>query len=738
MLSAARALWRQAREVPVLGAALRAGDRAWWARTIRRADVVDVEFVRAQLGRPVGVRGAVRRYVRGGFRSGMCLNPLLCERTVSRQLPEDDRVPALYAYLVNERGGLGVSPHWDAAAYDAAHPDAAADPAGAVGHAWRAALRGEPMLLGHGERARAIEGARLLDVARSAARSARAGAPATLHRGESAARGAHRDEPGGPGAFACLLDAREPEYDDAVRVAAHGVDRGLRTVVGITSTGAALPADPVVQASLLSLWCPEATVAILSPAGPADAADELLRDDGAVARQGVLVVRGPGEQLDPTALDRLLDEGATRWTAPLLLAPDGTVASAGVVVHGGRGIHLLAGHPSEDAARLGDAVDVPAPGTVTGAWPIGGRRGGVRVLTATTIVGDRPAAAAAPDLAGPDLDVLLAKAGFAIAGEGPSGPVLLRRAREAVLADGTRVPSLRWALKTAAPAGRAGLAWGDTHFAAGLARALRRAGQEVVVDSYEARDRPSGHLDDVVLVLRGPRRIDPPATGRAARLLWVISHPDEITRQELSRFDTVFAASVPWARRASERFAADIRPLLQCTDRELFRPQGIERGSGIVFVGTARGIARPSVVVPVNAGIPVEVYGPDWRGYIPAANIRAAGIANSALPALYEGAGVVLNDHWPAMQAEGFISNRPYDVVAAGGRVVSDDVEGLEEHFGGAVRTYGTTDELVEMLRGGLDELFPSEAELAAVAARIRAEDSFDARARSLLDAVLG
>ncbi|MDF2506648.1 MAG: hypothetical protein K0Q52_507, partial [Microbacterium sp.] len=136
-----------------------------------------------------------------------------------------------------------------------------------------------------------------------------------------------------------------------------------------------------------------------------------------------------------------------------------------------------------------------------------------------------------------------------------------------------------------------------------------------------------------------------------------------------------------------------------------------------------------------RAGIPIRVYGPDWRGYIPATAIAATGIANSQLPKLYEGAGVVLNDHWPAMRREGFVSNRLYDVVAAGGRAISDDVDGIDEIFGGAVQTFQKPEDLVSLLQGDLDRHFPPTAAVARIAAVVRERDSFDARARTLVSA---
>jgi len=133
----------------------------------------------------------------------------------------------------------------------------------------------------------------------------------------------------------------------------------------------------------------------------------------------------------------------------------------------------------------------------------------------------------------------------------------------------------------------------------------------------------------------------------------------------------------------------------------------------------------------------VEVYGPDWRAFIPASSIVATSLPHSELPGLYESAAVVLNDHWPAMQRAGFIANRPFDVVAAGGRVISDHVDGIDELFEGAVRSWRSVPELIDMLSSDLDAVFPSERTLREISDKVRAEHSFDARAMSLLDAAL-
>lgn len=698
VLSRLRKLWRAARSTPVLRLGVEALDRLWWARVILRADVVDLDFVAAQRGRRISARAAVRRYVRGGFRQGFALNPLFMERTVSRQLSDAERVPALYAYLVNDRAELVTSPNWDAPRLAAEEPAALADLAGPLGFAWRRAHRDGWIAMGGGTTTTRLAWPDLL----AAAIAPIPAAPAP--------------EPAVP-AFVCVLGPDETDPDQALGLAAAAGELGLD--VDVIVTGRSF--DEAAQASILAAWSPRVAVR-RAPLHVATVPRPTVRD-------AATTFRGPGAALSPEAFRDLVRAGATGPTAALWLAPDGTIASAGTVFSGGRAGPLLAGHPVEDARRLGARIPVPALAGPARSWPAGTTPDGPgHTLTTVTVTSAASAAPpAAPDAPDTDVDTLLGPSGLEL-DRWVAGVPRLRRTAVA----GERPQ--RWAIKTAAPAGRAGESWGETHFARGLAAALERLGEQCVIDGRDATDRPSASLDDVVLVLRGPHRIVPPPTG--CRILWIISHPDEITADELDDFDVVFAASAPWARTASGRFGREIEPLLQCTDVRRFHPSGAVRTEEIVFVGTARGIARPVVVEPLRAGIPVRVYGPDWRGYIPASAIAADGIANDRLPGLYERAAVVLNDHWPAMRREGFVSNRLFDVVAAGGRAISDDVAGIEEIFGEAVRTFTDTDELISMLQGDLVALFGPADEMVARGDRIRQEHSFDARAHTLIAAV--
>jgi hypothetical protein len=703
VLSRARILWRRARSVPALRRILEAGDRFWWARTIRRADIVDVDLVAAQ-GHRGSSRSAIRRYVRGGFRTGFSLNPLIMERLVASQLSDVGRVPALYAYLVNDARRLELSVNWDSRGY-CLIPGALEAVGGPLGHAWHdARSSGRVHLTGTvipwQDFSRALTGA--------ARRAAGDPVGALLPIASSTV-------------FVCRIDARE-DAADALRLVEDFAAHGTPVVVAMDGDNA----DQWVSATQLALRFNDVQVT--------RDGEDLLDRVGRAAPDGVMIVRGPAAEIsasDLRALAAVAAEGAI--ASPVWLgAIDGTVVSAGVGYRGGVGFDLLSGHPAEDLQQLDDRLVVPAVRGTTRAIPPGSPS---RSVTLTRAVVRAPASGGpGADRSRPDtmIDDLLAPTGFRVEGWTRGVPLLRRDRGVFTLDDGEVVPRLRWAIKIAAPPGPRGEWWGDTHFARGLAGALRRLGQEVVIDSYAARDRPTGHLDDIWLALRGPEPIHAP--DHVGSILWIISHPDEIRARDVAGYDAVFAASTTWARSASERFHIPITPLQQCTDARLFRPHGVGRSGGLVFVGTARGIARPSIIEPLRAGIPVSVYGPDWSGWIPGDAIKANGIPNVELPELYEGAGAVLNDHWPAMQASGFISNRLYDVVAAGGRVVSDHVTGIDAIFDGAVRTYRDIPELLELVRGNLDDLFPSDPELIRISERVRRDHSFDARARTLLD----
>ncbi|MFB7843337.1 hypothetical protein [Microbacterium sp. NPDC056052] len=711
MLTRLRGLWRAARSLPALSAVLLAADRFWWARTIRRADIVDAEFTSGQLGRPVTDRQAIRAYVGGGFRSGLSLNPLFSERFVSAQLPDSDRVPAMYAYLIADQTEIETTLAWDAPAHARSDRIWSNALGGVLGSAWRTLRSGGAVVLRGGTTVDlgALHAA-ALGLAHHTVRARDSSPRAVLHWWLDG------DDADGEG----LRGALEVLREDHTEGAAEG---GLRLILDVSEA----PRNVRVLARLLALG--DSRIRIVENEG----SDSAEQGSGAV-----VIRRAPGAAITAASIRFLADQARLGPVAPVWISPEGSISSAGVLVEEGHAYRALRGFPREDAAAAGAELLVAALDSPVVA-DIAGDRRPPRTLLGETVLGadvDRaPRAVGDPNEALPGVVPRgLRRAGWTTTEDG-ARPRYDADPGSIALPDGTRVPRLRWAIKTAAPAGPRGESWGETHFARSLAAALERLGQYVAVDSFPALNRASSEYDEVVLCLRGPHPL--PAQDARHRLLWIISHPDEITAEELNGYDRVFAGSTAWARIAAQRFGVPIAPLLQCTDARRFHPSGVRRGDDLVFVGTARGIARPAVVVPVRAGRRMRVYGPDWRGYIPGSAIAGTHLPNDEVPAVYESAGAVLNDHWPAMRREGFISNRLYDVVAAGGRAISDDVEGIAEIFGGAVRQFRDERELLALTDQPLDERFPPDAELAQISERIRREHSFDARARRLVDTIL-
>lgn len=721
-----------------MGPVVRASDRLWWWRTIRRSGLVDAGFYAAQLGwRRMPADLAILHYVGWGFRRGRSINPLFDEVHAGGGLPEVFRVPAMYAYLVSDRPTVQVHPWWDAVA----HARASDSPErGALEAVWD--RPDTTILLAAGAQERRVTVAALRAEALMAARGWRG------HRRSGAAAPGTAER-----TLVRVIQRRDRGY---ARKAAQAARFSL-------SGGAAASIEMVDPDA--SQWVSAALLVSLHPGlrlrrhGRRARWSDVLRAAAGIGG-GTIAVLDPRGDVNDTEVDLLVaraEEG--RAAIPVHRHENGTLVGIGAAATPGarRPTRILGDHPYEDASRLGGRVEVPLltgrsvamPGeALRAALAATGRSDDLEALSPAirdlipfealidiapvldepevAFSSGRPADAASPSRRDdrPAAEELHSRAGFTTvrwgAGRDGSAEPVLRWERPHPTAQ-------RWAIKICSPAGRRGEVWGDTHFAHGLAAALRRRGHEVVIDAFGASRRPTAYLDDVNVVIRGPYRIDPPDTG--VNLEWIISHPDEIGREEISRFDRVFAASEPWSASASARWGMPVEPLLECADVDKFHPRSLPRGDDIVFVGTARGIARPSVVAPIAAGIDVKVYGPDWRPFLPASAITAESIPNDELPARYETASVVLNDQWPAMRREGFIAMRPFDVVAVGGRVISEQVHGIEELFDGAVVTYRDAAHLVELLRTDPAELFPGPERLAEIAAVIRRDHSFDARA---------
>jgi flavodoxin len=318
----------------------------------------------------------------------------------------------------------------------------------------------------------------------------------------------------------------------------------------------------------------------------------------------------------------------------------------------------------------------------------------------------------------------------------------VQKSREALKTDvaNRKRPSdsqnLRWALKTPVPAGPGGQSWGDLYFAQEIAESLKKLGHEARVDLRTDVINSQSADDDVVLVLRGVERIRPQAG--AINLLWVISHPSRISKHELKAFDAVFAASNSWAQKTTQKTGIQVTPLLQATNPEKFNSSfGLsDSGHEVLFVGNTRNEFRQVIKDCIEAGVRPTIYGKDWDRFVSQELIAGEFVNNEEVSSMYRSAGIVLNDHWPDMAREGFYSNRLFDAVASGGRIVSDYVQGVEELFDGAVQTYGPPSELATLCAPENRGQWGTNEEIIARATRIGQVHSFDQRVKELVLAV--
>lgn len=285
----------------------------------------------------------------------------------------------------------------------------------------------------------------------------------------------------------------------------------------------------------------------------------------------------------------------------------------------------------------------------------------------------------------------------------------------------------QWSIVTSAPKGVAGKQWGDYWFATDLAQALVAEGVDAKVISRAGANSEKRNEDDVVLVLRGLRRVIP-SNASATWMLWVISHPELVEPGEAAQYSRAFAASNHWHPGPE---TGEFTPLLQATNASRFTPVTSTEKSGVLFVGSTRGEFRPVVRDALAAGIPLDIYGVGWEKFLSPDQITGEYLPNGELPNAYATSAIVLNDHHREMAELGFLSNRLFDAVAAGARVVSDPAVGISDVFGSSVVTYEGPDALAEIYRDP-DGYFPSDN---PDAERIRTEHDFRARARSLIAA---
>jgi spore maturation protein CgeB/predicted SAM-dependent methyltransferase len=240
------------------------------------------------------------------------------------------------------------------------------------------------------------------------------------------------------------------------------------------------------------------------------------------------------------------------------------------------------------------------------------------------------------------------------------------------------------------------LLWGDHWVKYELAREFRRLGLSVVEKN-----------PDVIIHLFGSPVDAPPE--HTYNMVWLYSHPDMVTTENLRQFDKIFCASPNFTPKLGAMGYTKVETMIPSTSK---RPAKVTIKHDIIFVGNARS-RRPegrSVVHDMDTTLhDFKVWGNLWEHILPGKYYGGRYWDYRRLGALYASARITLTDHHPDMAREGFVSNKIFDILASGGFAISDENAGLEKIFEKAVPQYGSPDHLHELVEFYLSN--PAERE---------------------------
>ena len=234
--------------------------------------------------------------------------------------------------------------------------------------------------------------------------------------------------------------------------------------------------------------------------------------------------------------------------------------------------------------------------------------------------------------------------------------------------------------------------WGDYFFAIALKKSFQRYGFNVFI--HERDDWYDNDVKaDINIVLRGLIEYKP--TFDEINVMWNISHPDMVTPEEYELYDICFISSEKYAIDLNYKVNTPVKPLLQCTDPDVFYPsRQDDLAEDVLFVGITRGVYRQIVKDVMQTDFDVSIYGKCWDEYVDEKYIKGDFIPNSELYKYYSSCKILLNDHWEDMRDWDFPSNRLFDALACGTFVISDKIPSAETLFEGNIVTYDDADDL--------------------------------------------
>lgn len=274
-------------------------------------------------------------------------------------------------------------------------------------------------------------------------------------------------------------------------------------------------------------------------------------------------------------------------------------------------------------------------------------------------------------------------------------------------------------------------AWGDTQFAEGLAKAIRSQPGCNAGLVFRGENVPATQQAAILLRIVGPHLEDP--VPGLPNILWMISPPTLAPTGQLRRYQAIFCGGLALTKRL-ESFGLNVHYLPQATDTAHFHPNRCPSGTvevPLVFVGGyAQRVDRRLVLDAVKEGLEPQIWGPGWKGVIPERLWQGERLGYTEIAQLYARSRIILNSHMSNMAAHGFMSNRSYDALASGAKVISDLVVGFADPELPEIWQVRSRTELGHAVEVSLASPPASRAERIAQHDRLVQDYSFDARAK--------
>lgn len=168
--------------------------------------------------------------------------------------------------------------------------------------------------------------------------------------------------------------------------------------------------------------------------------------------------------------------------------------------------------------------------------------------------------------------------------------------------------------------------------------------------------------------------------------------------EEVKNVDVVFTGSLKKSREYQAMgINAHFLPQFTRLDKFYYDPKP-ELKNELLFVGNRYPDtpSRKSIEYALEYGFKPAVYGAGWENVLVGENAalyKAKQIPGDNLKYFYSSADIVLNDTREDMIEAGFISNRIFDVTAAGAFIISDYIPEIEEIYGDSVPMYKNKEE---------------------------------------------